>query len=422
MDTTLVISIASMIVILIAILGSLKKMLDTMSAISAKVDISIEENTKQVKENLSIVKSLLETHTKDLSDKIEQNLDLVNNTTATLAETSKSTQVLIQSKFSETLDIINTMSNKVEASLQESQKQIEENITTLKNLVENNTKDLSNQLEKNLDSIKLTTNTVTESTHKLIESKFGETLDLISTIPAKVDASTEENTKQRKENLNIVKNLLETHTKDLGEQVTNNLDRVNLATKTLTKTSKSTYELLVSKFTESIEAIQDSKESQNEKIDTLSRNLEKNQINYKNIQDSSFQNLVQLVNNIRLNNLVDISNELAKYKNGVIENKYFLQEIGDYKIMKFTDKKTHEVTEIYYDDKGHKSYTKTFVGKKLKYEMKFNKGVLKTGLEYNDKNQVIFAYEYDEAGEVSMKIEYEYNKSGKKSEKNRRKY
>ncbi|MEA2019704.1 MAG: hypothetical protein U9N59_14785 [Campylobacterota bacterium] len=160
----------------------------------------------------------------------------------------------------------------------------------------------------------------------------------------------------------------------------------------------------------------------NSKVQSNTHSFEKYQIDNKNQLENSFQNTVRLVNNLRLDNLINVSNEIGKYKNGIVEDEYFLQEVGSCKVIKFTDKQSKEVTEVYYNELGEKSHTQTFLEDNLKYEMKYLSGLLSQGVEYDKQNQVIFAYEYNEAGEVSTKIEYEYDKSGKQTEKSKIKY
>lgn len=148
-------------------------------------------------------------------------------------------------------------------------------------------------------------------------------------------------------------------------------------------------------------------------------NFEKYHLNNKNQLENSFQNTVKLVNNLRLDNLINVANEIGKYKNGVVEDEHFLQEVGHCKIIKFTDKQTNEVTNVYYDENGEKSYTQTYLNDYLKYEMIYTNGLLSQGAEFNNLKQVIFAYQYDEVGEVSVKIEYEYDVNGNQIEKSR---
>ena len=156
------------------------------------------------------------------------------------------------------------------------------------------------------------------------------------------------------------------------------------------------------------------KDTQSFKMD-----FEKYQLNNKNQLENSFQNTVSLINNLRLDNLINVSNEIGKYKNGVVEDEHFLQEVGHCKIIKFTDKQTSEITNVYYNESGEKSYTQTYLNNYLKYEMIYSNGLLSKGAEFNDLKQIVFAYQYDDAGEVSVKIEYDYNEYGNQIEKSR---
>jgi len=150
--------------------------------------------------------------------------------------------------------------------------------------------------------------------------------------------------------------------------------------------------------------------------------FEKYQINNKKNLENNYQNIVKLVNNLRLDNLINVSNEIGKYKNGIVEDEYFSQEVGFCKIIRFTDKNTNEITEVFYNEDGEKSHTETFKNDKLKYKMKYDNNTLSEGFEYNDQQQIIFAFKYDQAGEVSSKIEYEYDKNNKQIEKTKIEY
>ena len=151
----------------------------------------------------------------------------------------------------------------------------------------------------------------------------------------------------------------------------------------------------------------------NNKLDRFLETQDKNILNIKAKIDSSYTSMVYLVNNLRLDNLINVSNEIGKYKQGVYEDDHFLQEVGYCKIIKLIDKNTKEVTQVYYNENGEKSYTETFDNETLKYKMKYENGKLRNGIEFNKNGEIIFEYFYDEAEEISKKIEYLYDESHK---------
>jgi hypothetical protein len=149
------------------------------------------------------------------------------------------------------------------------------------------------------------------------------------------------------------------------------------------------------------------------KLDSFLAMQDKYSINIKSKIESNFSNMLQLVNNLRLDNLINVSNEISKYKEGTYEDKHFLQEVGHCKIIKLTDKNNGEVTHVYYDENGEKSHTETFDKDVLKYAMKYENGKLKNGVELNQNGEILFEYFYDDAEEVSKKIEYIYDEKAK---------
>lgn len=127
------------------------------------------------------------------------------------------------------------------------------------------------------------------------------------------------------------------------------------------------------------------------------------------------------INHTRLSNIIHFAAEIAKYRNGVYEDQYFIQEVGECKIFKITDKKTQEVSNIYYEN-NLKSFTETFLDNKLKHKMYYDKGLLATAEDFDKNGNLAASYEYDEAGEITSKTEYEYDDNGDILHQTRKEY
>lgn len=133
--------------------------------------------------------------------------------------------------------------------------------------------------------------------------------------------------------------------------------------------------------------------------------------------NNTFFNMVTLVNNLRLDNLINVSNEINKYKEGIYEDEHFLQEVGHCKIIKITDKESQDITYINYTDNGEKSYTETYHDNILKYSMKYENNKLKIGMEFDVNGEISFEYFYNEMEEIDKKIEYIYDNNLKLKDK-----
>ena len=240
-------------------------------------------------------------------------------------------------------------------------------------------------------------------------------LDNVKILSENIDNFKISNQMIVEESITKIENLIKTQNEQLNKNINRNYEATLESNDKTKLTVLNELKLLNSKIISSINDVKN--DTQN-----FSTSFEKYQINNKNQLENNFQNTVRLVNNLRLDNLINVSNEIGKYKNGVVEDEHFLQEVGSCKIIKLTDKQSGEITEVYYNEDGEKSHTQTFLNNVLKYEMQYSNGVLSKGFEYNDEGQVIFAYGYDEAGEISTKIEYEYDNTGKQIEKSKIKY
>ena len=201
----------------------------------------------------------------------------------------------------------------------------------------------------------------------------------------------------------------------------------NDALKGLVKASSHNIEKSVQLFAKDCsEHLQEASEALKSLISEKFEALEKEQTTaaFKNKQDnlSNVEQLTSLVNSLRVNNLVELTNELAKHQELAIETDEFVKQLGDCKVLKLEDKHSGQVTQIYYDN-GVKRSSDTFAGDVLKYKMFYNaSGKAEKGLELDTKGNVIFEYIYDDAGEISKKIESLYDESGSKTGQEEKSY
>lgn len=140
---------------------------------------------------------------------------------------------------------------------------------------------------------------------------------------------------------------------------------------------------------------------------------------FKNKQENlaNFEQLTTLVQNLRVDNLVELSNELARHQDLSVENSEFVKSLGDCKVTRIKDKYSGQVTQIYYENNIKRS-SDTFVGDTLKYQMFYNAtGKPERGLEFNSTGLPIFEYCYDETGEVESQTAFEYDEAGKQVSK-----
>lgn len=194
--------------------------------------------------------------------------------------------------------------------------------------------------------------------------------------------------------LEIFDNLKE-NSKSLQKNVLENTDNV-------IGVLKNELELLDSKLSTTL------KDVRNDSVE-IKNISEKYGLTIKNQFENSFQNIVQLVNNLRLDNLINVSNEIGKYKQGIYEDEHFFQEVGFCKIIRISDKNSGDITNVYYGENGEKSYTETYAGDVLKYSMQYENNKLKIGKEFDINGKISFEYYYDNVEEITKKIEYIYD-------------
>ena len=151
-----------------------------------------------------------------------------------------------------------------------------------------------------------------------------------------------------------------------------------------------------------------------DKVENYIKLKDKITINLGTKLENYFTNITKIISTLKIDNLISITNEINKYRQGVLEDEFFLQEVGHCKIIKFTDKSNNDFTEVFYNDSGEKLYAETYSEDKLKFLIKYQNDKIKDGIEFDKDGNVIFEYFYNEAEEISKKIEYEYHNNGKR--------
>lgn len=151
-----------------------------------------------------------------------------------------------------------------------------------------------------------------------------------------------------------------------------------------------------------------------DKVENYIKLQDKTTINLGTKLENYFTNITKIISTLKIDNLISITNEVNKYRQGILEDEFFLQEVGHCKIIKFTDKSNNDFTEVFYNDSGEKLYAETYSEDKLKFLIKYQNDKIKDGIEFDKDGNVIFEYFYNEAEEISKKIEYEYHNNGKR--------
>ncbi|MDN5103354.1 hypothetical protein O8C99_09160 [Aliarcobacter butzleri] len=149
-------------------------------------------------------------------------------------------------------------------------------------------------------------------------------------------------------------------------------------------------------------------------IEKYVKSQDKNAINVGTKLDNYFINVTKIISTLKIDNLIGITNEVNKYRQGILEDEFFLQEVSHCKIVKFKDKRNNDFTKVSYNELGEKLYAETYSENKLKLLIKYQNDKIKEGIEFDKDGNEIFEYFYNEAEEISKKIEYEYDNDGKK--------
>jgi hypothetical protein len=148
---------------------------------------------------------------------------------------------------------------------------------------------------------------------------------------------------------------------------------------------------------------------------TLKQLTEKSEFTNRQERIAQLEQLTTQIQKLRADNLVSLINELAKHQELTLETDDFLKKLGDCKVTQIEDKHSGQITQVYYEN-GIKRSSDTYAGDNLRYQMLFNEdGKPVKGSEFDDQGNLIFEYIYDDAGEISKRIETTYDQSGKKS-------
>ena len=134
-----------------------------------------------------------------------------------------------------------------------------------------------------------------------------------------------------------------------------------------------------------------------DKVENYIKSQDKTTINLGTKLENYFTNITKIISTLKIDNLISITNEINKYRQGVLEDEFFLQEVGHCKIIKFTDKSNNDFTEVFYNDSGEKLYAETYSEDKLKFLIKYQNDKIKDGIEFDKDGNVIFEYFYNEA-------------------------
>ena len=147
---------------------------------------------------------------------------------------------------------------------------------------------------------------------------------------------------------------------------------------------------------------------------TLRKQAEKTEFTQKQSGIAQLEQLTTQIQKLRADNLVSLTNELAKHHELTLDTDDFLKKLGDCKVTQIEDKHSGQVTQVYYEN-GFKRSSDTFSGSTLKYQMVFNDdGKPVKGSEFDTKGNLVFEYVYDDAGEISKRTETLYDQTGTK--------
>lgn len=146
-----------------------------------------------------------------------------------------------------------------------------------------------------------------------------------------------------------------------------------------------------------------------ENFDELQKLTKQHSFSNRQQQLSNFEQLTSLVQTLRIDNAVELTNALCKHQELKVNTDDFVKYLGDCKVMKIEDKLTGQYTLITYEN-GLKTSTSTYAEESLKYQMFFDEsGKAERGIELNAQGEIAFEYYYDKAGEVSKRIEFVYD-------------
>ncbi|MFS1437036.1 hypothetical protein [Shewanella sp. 10N.286.48.A6] len=220
-------------------------------------------------------------------------------------------------------------------------------------------------------------------------------------------------------NKDISSSLSKTEENIIGcySQVQAELKSVVLTLSTFKENSKAQNESILSLLTNSSSALLENQKISTNTINNSINEIEKSQktlaFSHKQEQLSNFEQLTKSIHTLRIENTIEITNELGKHTELTVDTEEFTKQLGNCKVLKITDKHSGQVTQVYYEN-GVKRSSDTFANEQLKYQMFYSAdGNPEKGLEFNGQEQIVFEYLYDEAGEINQRTEFSFDESGK---------
>lgn len=280
-----------------------------------------------------------------------------------LAEIHKSQSHQLQSVFSELLEKQNDQVNLLKQSYVDLKKinneQFSKNESHFKDITRNSLESLNKLLTINAGNNETLTNKLTNSEKYLLNALSEIQIQLASNI--------------NKSQTEIIKS--------------NNQVNENITTK-LTSTNSETNSNIT--------------QSQNSLVKEINKHIFIN----KQSQITLTEQIASYVQSMKIENAIDLTNKLTESRDLKVETEGFIKYLGDCKVTKIVDKAANQQTEIIYKN-GLKVASETYANNKLKYVMSYDRnGKLTNGKEYCDQGKLVFEYQYNEAGEVSNRIDH----------------
>ncbi|MEE1676159.1 hypothetical protein SNR37_001486 [Agarivorans aestuarii] len=257
----------------------------------------------------------------------------------------------------------------------------------------------SNSVNNKIDEVVNDTNKLIQNLHEqLIEAHIHQTSTLEKSI-----------SKQSNDLASLLTELSKSSSHQ-AEQLTLQINRfeADILEQINTQTTKLDKQQL-QYFEQSQKSIKQLTASAQQQSQSLLSVIDKNQFENKQMHRATIEQLTSLVESLRCDNLVSLSNELAKHQDLNIETADFIKQLGDCKVTQITDKHSNQVTKLLYID-GVRRSSETYAGKQLKYQMTYSpQGQPEMGTEFDANGNAIFEYVYDEAGEINQRIEREFD-------------
>lgn len=396
MDINLIVIISSAVILLLAMIIGFKMVFDRLNLLNnkniEKLDLLEEKfimlNTDS-KETIEVKFNKLDKFLLNEFEKKSEQIDVIKNELIEMINTNNST--LYKKIIDSYMTITNELENKSEIIINNFDQNSDTIVTKFKKEFENQSDENENRTNKLIN--------INEQLNCTLQEKISVLIgELTNSIVLSKDSIQENIIESR----NYLEEFTNSKSVDTNKSINNSI--IEIKNLILTKIKEVDNNLNNSEKNVLLEI-----ENYQQNISKYAINSEKNIINIKNDLENNFYNIVQLVNNLRLDNLINVNNEINKYREGIYEDDHFLQEVGHCKIIKITDKNSNEVTNVYYDDYGNKSITETFCDGLFKYKMEYANNKLKKGFEIDSNGNTVFEYCYNDAEEVSKKVEYIYD-------------